>query len=206
MGPAAVSNLWSGVAGIGPYREIKVARSTVAAAPAGWAWPPRRMSAYTCGSCFCRIKNGGLRSILVAACFRLAGPFSGRPDRGSGRVGTEKPAVGGAVPPLVVRTRGSDRTLPAGSSYLVGRDPECDIALTDARVSWHHAVLQTEDRRWVLADNGSTNGTFAGDRRVDRIEIDRECLVRLGHPVDGPVLSCTVSDIGPDTAGPHPRV
>src|SRR5215469_8747548 len=164
------------------------------------------MSAPTCGGSFCRIKNGGLRSILVAACFRLAGPFSGRPDRGSGRVGTGKPAVGGAVPPLVVRTRESDRTLPAGSSYLVGRDPECDIALTDARVSWHHAVLQTEDRRWVLEDNGSTNGTFAGDRRVDRIEIDGECLVRLGHPVDGPVLSCTVSDIGPDAAGPHTGV
>ncbi|HYK67124.1 MAG TPA: cytochrome P450, partial [Streptosporangiaceae bacterium] len=120
-------------------------------------------------------------------------------------MGTEKPAVGGAVPPLVVRTRGSDRTLPAGSSYLVGRDPECDIALTDARVSWHHAVLQAEDGRWVLEDSGSTNGTFAGDRRVDRIEIDGECLVRLGHPLDGPVLSCTVSDIGPDAAGPHTR-
>jgi len=103
-------------------------------------------------------------------------------------VGTEKPAVGGAVPPLVVRTRGSDWTLPAGSSYLVGRDPECDIALTDARVSWHHAVLQMEDRRWVLADNGSTNGTFAGDRRVDRIEIDWECLARPSRRRAGPEL------------------
>jgi ABC transport system ATP-binding/permease protein len=68
---------------------------------------------------------------------------------------------------------------------------------TDARVSWHHAVLRMEDRHWVLEDSGSTNGTFAGDRRVDRIEIDSECLVRLGHPADGPVLSCTVSEIGP---------
>ena len=93
----------------------------------------------------------------------------------------------------MVRSEGFDRSLPAGPSYLIGRDPECDIVVTDARVSWQHAVLRLEDGRWVLADNGSTNGTFAEDQRVDRIEIDGECLVRLGHAGDGPVLSCTVS-------------
>ena len=65
--------------------------------------------------------------------------------------------------------------------------------ITDARVSSKHAVLQAEDGRWVLADKGSTNGTYAGDQRVDRIEINGECLVRLSDPADGPVLSCAVS-------------
>src|SRR6516165_11141121 len=107
----------------------------------------------------------------------------------------------------MVRSQGSDRTLPAGPSYLAGRDPECDIVFTDARVSWHHALLRTEDGRWVLADNGSSNGTFAGDRRVDRIEIEGECLVRLGHPADGPVLSCTVAEVDTGApAGPHANV
>ena len=69
--------------------------------------------------------------------------------------------------------------------------------ISDARVSWHHAALWLEDGRWVLADSGSTNGTFAGDQRVDRIEIQGECLVRLGHPADGPILSCTVSRADP---------
>jgi cytochrome P450 / NADPH-cytochrome P450 reductase len=104
----------------------------------------------------------------------------------------------------VVRTQGRDRSLPAGPSYLAGRDPECDIVITDARVSWHHAVLQVEDGRWVLADNGSSNGTFAGDQRVDRIEIDGECQVRLGHPVDGPVLSCIVGEAEPSGPGRPP--
>ena len=114
----------------------------------------------------------------------------------------EEPLAGGSGPPLLVRAEGSDRSLPAGHSYLVGRDPGCDIVVTDARVSWHHAVLTSEGGRWVLADNGSTNGTYAGDRRVDRIEIAGECLVRLGHPADGPVLSCTVG--APDH--PHTRL
>jgi ABC transport system ATP-binding/permease protein len=111
-------------------------------------------------------------------------------------VDTGKPIAGGSPPALEVRTRGSDRSLPAGRSYQIGRDPLCDIVITDARVSWHHAALRTEDGRWVLVDNGSTNGTYAGGRRVSRIEITGEIVVRLGHPTDGPVLTCTVAATG----------
>jgi class 3 adenylate cyclase/pSer/pThr/pTyr-binding forkhead associated (FHA) protein len=76
--------------------------------------------------------------------------------------------------------------------------------ITDAWASWHHAVLRLEDGRWVLADNGSANGTYAGDQRVDRIEIAGQCVFRLGHPVDGPVLRCTVGRDGPGTSD-HPQ-
>ena len=58
----------------------------------------------------------------------------------------------------------------------------------------------------MLADNGSTNGIYAGDQRVGRIEISGACLVRLGSPADGPVLSCTVR--GAAASAPvrrHPR-
>ncbi len=103
-----------------------------------------------------------------------------------------------------MRSQGADRSLPPGPSYLVGRDPSCDVVITDARVSWQHAVLRLEHGRWVLADNGSTNGIYAGDRRVDRIEITTECLVRLGHPADGPVLSCAVSAAGQGAPGRPP--
>ena len=113
-------------------------------------------------------------------------------------------SLSGGAAPLLVRTQGSDRSLPAGPSYVIGRDPECDIVIADIRVSWHHAVLQLENGRWVLADNGSTNGTYAGGQRADRIEIDGECQVRLGNPADGPVLSCTVSGDGPGTPGRPP--
>jgi pSer/pThr/pTyr-binding forkhead associated (FHA) protein len=110
-----------------------------------------------------------------------------------GSAGSGQALSRGFPPPLLVRTQGSGRSLAAGPSYLVGRDPEADIVIDDARVSWQHAVLRLEDSRWVLADNGSTNGSYAEGRRADRIEIDGECLVRLGDPADGPALSCTVS-------------
>jgi cytochrome P450/NADPH-cytochrome P450 reductase len=96
----------------------------------------------------------------------------------------------------VVRIHGHDRSLPGDRSYLIGRDPQCDIVLTDDRVSWHHAALRPEGGRWLLVDNGSTNGTYADGQRVTRIEIGTECEARLGHPADGPVLTCTVAKPG----------
>jgi cytochrome P450/NADPH-cytochrome P450 reductase len=119
-------------------------------------------------------------------------------------VDTTESVSGGSVPPLAVRTQGSDQTLPAGPSYLIGRDPKCDIVITDARVSWRHAVLRLEHGRWVLADNGSTNGTYAGYQRVDRVEVNSECTIRLGDPADGPVLSCTVNGADPGQAAGGP--
>jgi ABC transport system ATP-binding/permease protein len=119
-------------------------------------------------------------------------------------VGTAEFVPGGSVPPIAVRALGSEISLPAGRSYLIGRDPACDIVIADSRVSWRHAMLGLEHGRWVLADDGSTNGTYAGDRRVDRIEIDGECLIRLGDPADGPVLSCAVSGADPGQAGGAP--
>jgi ABC-type multidrug transport system ATPase subunit/pSer/pThr/pTyr-binding forkhead associated (FHA) protein len=95
-----------------------------------------------------------------------------------------------AVPDLVVRTRRSDHRLQDGTTYQIGRDPESDIVMTDSRVSWKHAVLRVEQDRWVLEDVGSTNGTFLGDRRVSRIPISADCVVRLGNAEDGPILRC----------------
>ncbi|MGH3232007.1 MAG: FHA domain-containing protein, partial [Streptosporangiaceae bacterium] len=77
-----------------------------------------------------------------------------------------------------------------GSTYSIGRDPKSDIVMTDSRVSWRHGVMRLDGNAWIIEDLGSTNGTFLGTQRLDRIEISAECLVRLGNPDDGPVLKC----------------
>ena len=91
-----------------------------------------------------------------------------------------------SAPSLVVRTGEGERSLAAGRAYLVGRDPQADIVVADARVSWHHAELRRRRGRWVLADLGSTNGSYADGGRADLIEIDGTRQVRLGDPEDGP--------------------
>src|SRR5580658_7677442 len=45
-----------------------------------------------------------------------------------------------AGPALLVRTPDAERSLSAGRSYYVGRDPQSDIVVNDSRVSWRHAV------------------------------------------------------------------
>jgi ABC transport system ATP-binding/permease protein len=128
------------------------------------------------------------------------------------------------APALVVRAQGSDRSLEAGPSYTIGRNPESDIVVTEARVSWRHAVLRLEGTTWLLEDAGSTNGTFLGAQRVQRVEITEDCVLRLGHPDDGQRLWCSVAapvrqdtalaspmrdvepptDVAPPPAGPAP--
>ena len=94
------------------------------------------------------------------------------------------------LPGLVVRTRRSDHQLQGETVYSIGRDPKSDIGMTDSRVSWRHGVLRIDGDAWILEDLGSTNGTFVGPERLDRIEISADCVVRLGNPDDGPVLRC----------------
>ena len=109
---------------------------------------------------------------------------------------TEQP-VSSATLPLSVRCEGADRTFQPGGTYTIGRDPQSDIVLTDDRVSWQHAKITVADGGWILTDSGSTNGTFLGRERIGRISLTGERTVRLGHPVNGPAITCS--------AGPPPR-
>ncbi|HWM96110.1 MAG TPA: FHA domain-containing protein, partial [Streptosporangiaceae bacterium] len=115
-------------------------------------------------------------------------------------------AAGPSAPPdLEVRTRRSVHQLSPGSTYLIGRDPKAEIFMTDSRVSWRHGEIRVEGDAWVIEDLGSTNGTFLGAQRLDRIEIREECVVRLGNPDDGPVLRCVPQVVAaPPAAAPPP--
>ncbi|HMI24287.1 MAG TPA: FHA domain-containing protein, partial [Streptosporangiaceae bacterium] len=77
--------------------------------------------------------------------------------------------------------------------------------MTDSRVSWRHGEMRAEADAWVIEDFGSTNGTFLGAQRLDRIDIREECVVRLGNPDDGPVLRCVPQVVAaPPAAAPPP--
>ena len=48
----------------------------------------------------------------------------------------------------------------------VGRGTHNDVALNDESVSDSHAKIQKRDGGWFIVDQGSTNGTYVGGRRV----------------------------------------
>jgi hypothetical protein len=49
----------------------------------------------------------------------------------------------------------------------IGRDPACDIQLSDDTVSNQHARLWYRNKQWWIEDLLSTNGTFLNDERVE---------------------------------------
>ncbi|MEV0846580.1 FHA domain-containing protein [Streptomyces sp. NPDC049954] len=96
--------------------------------------------------------------------------------------------MGPGVPELVLEVNGRTWSLDPSRSYTVGRDPQADVALDDARVSWRHATVGWDGRGWVIEDHGSTNGTFVQGQRVQRTELGPGAAVRLGNAADGPRL------------------
>jgi ABC-type multidrug transport system ATPase subunit/pSer/pThr/pTyr-binding forkhead associated (FHA) protein len=97
--------------------------------------------------------------------------------------------VGHGVPELVLELNGRTWTLDASRPYTLGRDPQGDIVVDDARVSWRHATISWGGRSWVIDDHGSTNGTFVQGQRIHQMEIGPGSSVYLGNATDGPRLS-----------------
>ncbi|MFE1802571.1 MULTISPECIES: ABC transporter ATP-binding protein/permease [unclassified Streptomyces] len=95
------------------------------------------------------------------------------------------------MPELVLELNGRTWTLEASRPYTLGRDPQGDIVLEDARVSWRHATISWGGRSWVIEDHGSTNGTFVQGQRIHQMEIGPGSAVHLGNATDGPRLSLT---------------
>ncbi len=49
---------------------------------------------------------------------------------------------------------------------IIGRDPSCELAVSDEMVSARHARLSYHSNQWWAEDLQSTNGTFLNDERV----------------------------------------
>ncbi|MFJ9852730.1 FHA domain-containing protein [Streptomyces sp. NPDC101150] len=90
------------------------------------------------------------------------------------------------APELLVEGDGGTVMMDPHRTYHVGRDPAGEVVLTDARVSWHHAVLRTTDGHWMVEDEHSTNGTYTDGRRVDHCDVGPGSVIRFGNPTDGP--------------------
>ncbi|WP_428837535.1 FHA domain-containing protein [Streptomyces olivaceiscleroticus] len=93
------------------------------------------------------------------------------------------------MPELVLEINGMTWTLDPSRSYSLGRDPQGDMVLDDARVSWRHATVRWGGRSWVIEDHGSTNGTYVQGQRIHQLEIGPGVTVHLGNATDGPRLT-----------------
>ncbi|RMG26587.1 MAG: FHA domain-containing protein [Armatimonadetes bacterium] len=95
-------------------------------------------------------------------------PFSAQPSvapitEGVAPVGAAEKAVEG----WSLSGEGVTFSIEPEREYTVGRDPECDLALSDATVSRKHAALRARTDGLFVEDVGSTNGTFVNGRPIE---------------------------------------
>jgi pSer/pThr/pTyr-binding forkhead associated (FHA) protein len=85
------------------------------------------------------------------------------------------------LPRLAVMTRDGTEEVPLqGDAVTIGRDPKCDIVLDFPEISREHARIERRGRRWVVRDLGSANGTWLGDRSIERYTLQDHDTIQLG--------------------------
>ncbi|MEU5210478.1 FHA domain-containing protein [Streptomyces sp. NPDC020742] len=112
--------------------------------------------------------------------------------------------MGHGVPELVLELNGRTWTLDPSRSYNVGRDPQGDMVLDDARVSWRHATVRWAGRGWLIEDQGSTNGTYVQGQRIHQMEIGPGSAVHLGNATDGPRITLSAAAPAADAFSAQP--
>ncbi len=63
---------------------------------------------------------------------------------------------------------------------LVGRHPDCTVALDEVSVSRHHARIVREEAGLLVEDCQSRNGTFLDGIPIQRGELQDGCLLQIG--------------------------
>jgi hypothetical protein len=66
---------------------------------------------------------------------------------------------------------------------VIGRDRKSDIVIQDDQASSHHAdlVFRPEERRFILMDHNSTNGTYVNETEIEpRRDLAVKDVVRIG--------------------------
>ena len=63
---------------------------------------------------------------------------------------------------------------------MVGRDPSCEVVVTDGSVSRRHARLERRGPGWWVVDQGSANGTYLNSLRIAEQELRHGQELRFG--------------------------
>ena len=63
---------------------------------------------------------------------------------------------------------------------MVGREPTCDVVVSDGSVSRKHATIERRGNGWAIVDQGSANGTFVDSQRVTDVVLHTGQELRFG--------------------------
>jgi hypothetical protein len=102
--------------------------------------------------------------------------FGGEKGRGS----TDKTReVCGWMVALNGQHKGEDFRLRVGKN-VIGTAADCDIVLTDKKISRKHATIRFEGGDFQIADLDSSNGCYVNDEKIQKHDLIDNDIIKLG--------------------------
>ena len=113
--------------------------------------------------------------------FKLIGKTEAfRPVPADGATDTSAPS-GAEVALQIVSGPYSGEIFPLGQgSFTLGRDPKCDVFLSNMTVSRLHATIVVDDNVARIVDEGSLNGTWVDGKVVEEAPLVSGTHVQIG--------------------------
>ncbi|MCI0460513.1 MAG: FHA domain-containing protein [Gemmataceae bacterium] len=88
----------------------------------------------------------------------------------------------------------------SGPTVHIGRNPECEVHVNDAKVSWRHARIDLAAGGAILCDLGASNRTLHNDLPIERpMPLHVGDRIQLGH------TGATLTVLALDLSAPPPR-
>jgi Inner membrane component of T3SS, cytoplasmic domain len=100
-------------------------------------------------------------------------------DLGKSAKDAKKGEVCGWLVALNGQHKGEDFRLRVGKNVL-GTAADCDVVLTDKKVSRKHATIRYEGGEFQIADLDSSNGTHVNDEKVQKHDLIDNDIIKLG--------------------------
>jgi hypothetical protein len=104
------------------------------------------------------------------------GPLAGERGRGSTDKSRE---VCGWLVAMNGAHKNEDFRLRTGKN-VIGTAADCDIVLTDKKISRKHATIRFEGGEFQIADLDSSNGTHVNDEKVQKHDLIDNDVIKLG--------------------------
>ena len=103
---------------------------------------------------------------------------SGGQEKGRGSVDKSREVCGWLVA-LNGQHKGEDFRLRVGKN-VIGTAADCDVVLSDKKLSRKHATIRFEGGEFQIADLDSSNGCFVNDEKVQKHDLIDNDIIKLG--------------------------
>jgi hypothetical protein len=99
-------------------------------------------------------------------------------ERGRGSIDKQREVCGWLVA-LNGQHKGEDFRLRVGKN-VIGTAADCDIVLTDKKISRKHSTIRFEGGEFQIADLDSSNGCFVNDEKIQKHDLIDNDIIKLG--------------------------